>query len=164
MPDQQTLRDNPGVIAPPPLIAVAAVALGVALDWLLPTRVVFGLITIWLREVVGAAVAVAGIALAVAARRRFMQIGTNVQPWKPAIHLATAGVYTHLRNPMYAGLILMVLGVGFALASDWTLALLVPMALILHYGVVLREESYLEAKFGDDYRRYMANVPRWGIG
>ncbi len=155
--------DTPGVIAPPPLIAVAVLVLGLALDWLLPTRVLIGLITIWLREVIGAAVAVAGVALAVAARRRFMQIGTNVQPWKPALHLATSGVYTRLRNPMYVGLLLMVLGVGIAFASDWTLVLFIPMALVLHYGVVLREELYLEAKFGDDYRRYKSNVRRWGI-
>ena len=45
----------------------------------------------------------------------------------------------------------------------WTLVLLVPMAFVLHFGVVLREERYLEAKFGEDYRRYKANVPRWGI-
>jgi protein-S-isoprenylcysteine O-methyltransferase Ste14 len=156
-------NDAPGVIAPPPLIAAATVVLGLALDWLLPTRVFHDLIAIWLREVIGAVVAVAGVALAVAARQRFMQIGTNVQPWKPAIHLATSGVYTRLRNPMYLGLILLVLGVAIGFASDWTLLLLVPMALILHYGVVRREERYLETKFGEDYRRYKANVPRWGI-
>jgi protein-S-isoprenylcysteine O-methyltransferase Ste14 len=156
-------NDTPGVIAPPPLIGAATVVLGLVLDQLLPTRVFYDLITIWLREVIGAAVAVAGVALAVAARRRFMQIGTNVQPWKPALHLATSGVYTRLRNPMYVGLILLVLGVGIGLASDWTLLLLVPMAIVLHYGVVLREERYLETKFADDYRRYKANVPRWGF-
>ena len=64
---------------------------------------------------------------------------------------------------MYVGLMLLVGGIGIALASDWTLVLLVPMALVLHYGVVLREERYLERKFGEEYRRYKASVPRWGI-
>jgi len=68
-----------------------------------------------------------------------------------------------MRNPMYIGLLLLTGGIGIALASDWTLVLLVPTALILHYGVVLREERYLEAKFGDAYRRYKAKVPRWGL-
>jgi protein-S-isoprenylcysteine O-methyltransferase Ste14 len=64
---------------------------------------------------------------------------------------------------MYVGLLLLIAGIGIALASDWTLALLAPTAIVLHYGVVLREERYLEAKFGEDYRRYRASVPRWGI-
>ena len=50
-----------------------------------------------------------------------------------------------------------------ALASDWTLVLLVPAALILHFGVVTREERYLEAKFGESYRTYMSKVPRYGL-
>jgi protein-S-isoprenylcysteine O-methyltransferase Ste14 len=53
-------------------------------------------------------------------------------------------------------------GIAIALASDWTLVLLVPAAFVLHFGVVLREERYLARKFGDDYRRYLAQVPRYG--
>ena len=68
-----------------------------------------------------------------------------------------------MRNPMYVGLLLLVGGFGIAFASDWTLVLLVPLALLLRNGVVLREERYLEDKFGEDYRRYKASVPRWGI-
>ena len=53
-------------------------------------------------------------------------------------------------------------GVAVALASDWMLVLVVPMFAVLHYGVVKREERYLERKFGDDYRRYKDSVPRYG--
>ena len=49
------------------------------------------------------------------------------------------------------------------LASDWTLILLVPTGIVLHYGVVLREERYLERLFGEDYLRYKESVPRWGL-
>ena len=112
---------------------------------------------------IAAALAIAGGALALAAERRFKAGGTNALPWKPTLKLATSGIYTMLRNPMYVGLLLLIAGIGIALASDWTLALLAPTAIVLHYGVVLREERYLEAKFGEDYRRYRASVPRWGI-
>ena len=46
--------------------------------------------------------------------------------------------------------------------SDWMLLLLIPALLILHFGVVLREERYLEGKFGEPYRRYLRDVPRYG--
>jgi protein-S-isoprenylcysteine O-methyltransferase Ste14 len=53
-------------------------------------------------------------------------------------------------------------GLGFALASVWMIVMLVPAALVLHYGVVRREERYLEERFGADYRAFKARVPRYG--
>jgi protein-S-isoprenylcysteine O-methyltransferase Ste14 len=158
-----TNNDTPGVIAPPPLIATVAVVFGLLLDRLLPAYVLGTMLSFRERVTLGALLAVAGGALAVTAERRFKAVGTHVPPWKPALHLATSGIYQRLRNPMYVGLMLLVGGIGVALASDWTLVLLVPMAVVLHYGVVLREERYLERKFGEEYRRYKAAVPRWGI-
>jgi protein-S-isoprenylcysteine O-methyltransferase Ste14 len=156
-------KDHPGVIAPPPLIALATLLLGLFLSWLMPVYVLATLLSLWERIALGAVLVIAGCALPIAARQRFRDLGTNVNPWKPALHLATTGVYRYVRNPMYVGLMLLVGGFGIAFASDWTLVLLVPMAFVLRHGVVLREERYLEAKFGDDYRRYKARVPRWGI-
>ncbi len=156
-------KDIPGVIAPPPLIATFAVVFGLLLDRLVPAYVLATVLGLWERVTIGALIAIAGGALAVAAERRFKAAGTNVPPWKPALHLASGGVYEHVRNPMYVGLMLVVGGIGIALASDWTLVMLVPTAMLLHRGVVLREERYLEAKFGEDYRQYKARVARWGI-
>jgi protein-S-isoprenylcysteine O-methyltransferase Ste14 len=48
-----------------------------------------------------------------------------------------------------------------ALDSLWVLALLVPVLATMQVGVVAREERYLEAKFGDDYRAYKQTVRRW---
>ena len=156
-------KDIPGVIAPPPLIATVTVVLGLLLDRTAPTHALAAKFSLTERVTIGVFVALAGAALAVTAERQFKAVGTNVPPWKPAMALATAGVYGRVRNPMYIGLLVLTGGIGIALASDWTLLLLIPTALVLHYGVVLREERYLEAKFGDDYRRYMAKVPRWGF-
>ncbi len=68
-----------------------------------------------------------------------------------------------MRNPMYVALILLLAGVAIALGSDWILVLLLLAALILHFGVVKREERYLTAKFGDTYLDYMSKVPRYGL-
>src|SRR5215471_8825066 len=58
---------------------------------------------------------------------------------------------------MFLGLI------GLAVAFDnlWLLMMLVPFALVIRYGVVAREEAYLERKFGDVYRGYRSRVRRW---
>jgi protein-S-isoprenylcysteine O-methyltransferase Ste14 len=154
-------RDTPGVIAPPPLIAVATLLLGLALDWLLPPFILRGLFDYRTRMVLGGILIAAGIAIGIAAVRSFRQAGTNVEPWKPALMLVTTGIFAWLRNPMYAAMILFLAGLAIALGSDWMLVLVVPAALILHFGVVKREERYLEAKFGERYRSYMRRVPRY---
>ena len=63
---------------------------------------------------------------------------------------------------MYVGMGLAVIGIVIAFAFEWTLFALVVGALVMHFGVVLREERYLERKFGDEYRRYKQSVPRYG--
>ncbi len=155
-------RDTAGVIAPPPLIALATVLVGVALDWLLPAYVLGLLLSLAERIAIGVILMAAGASLAIPAMRGFRSAGTHVEPWKPSTTLVTDGIFAWLRNPMYVGLGLVVAAIGIGLASDWTLVMLLPAAIVLHVGVVKREERYLAAKFGEPYRRYMATVPRYG--
>jgi protein-S-isoprenylcysteine O-methyltransferase Ste14 len=154
-------RDSPGVIAPPPLIALATLLLGLALDWLLPSFILRGIFGFWTRVVLGGSLIAAGLAIAIAAVRSFRKAGTNVEPWKPALSLVTTGIFAWMRNPMYTGVTMFLAGLAIALGSDWMLVLLLPAVLILHFGVVKREERYLEAKFGESYRAYMERVPRY---
>ena len=65
------------------------------------------------------------------------------------------------RNPIYLGMVLGLIGLAIAFNSLWLLKTLVPFALVIRYGVITREEAYLERKFGDVYRRYRARVRRW---
>src|ERR1051326_7906408 len=122
-------KDIPGVIAPPPLIALSAVLIGLLLDWLMPVFVLATLLGPGWRWFLGGILVTSGVAIGIAGRQRFVEAETNVNPWKPALHLATAGVYRYVRNPMYAGMLVMAGGLGIAFASDWTLVMVVPLAL-----------------------------------
>ncbi len=157
------VRDNAGVIAPPPLIALAAVVLGLALDWLLPAYVLTVLLSYWERVFIAVILIGAGAALAIPALRGFRSAGTHAEPWKASTVLVTGGVFGRLRNPMYVGLTLLLAGLSIFLASDWMLVMTIVFMPVIHFGVIRREERYLEAKFGDAYRAYKASVPRYGI-
>jgi protein-S-isoprenylcysteine O-methyltransferase Ste14 len=155
-------RDTAGVIAPPPLLALGAVVLGLLLDHLAPAYMLTLLLSLDARIILGVELMVAGLALVIMARRTFLAAGTNVEPWKPSTTVVAAGVFAWLRNPMYVGGTAALIGLAILLASDWMVVTTVIMVLVLHFGVVLREERYLEAKFGDAYRNYKARVPRYG--
>ena len=155
-------RDTAGVIAPPPLIAAVAVALGLLLDRLLPAYVLTVLLSLDQRLAIGGVVMAAGFALALPAVFAFGRARTHVEPWKPTAALVTGGIYRYLRNPMYVGATLLLAGFAVLFASDWTLVMTIGFAIVVHFGVVKREERYLEGKFGNDYRDYQATVPRYG--
>jgi protein-S-isoprenylcysteine O-methyltransferase Ste14 len=155
-------RDTAGVIAPPPLIALVAVALGLTLDRLLPAYVLTVLLSVPERIIIGFIVMAAGFALAIPAVLAFRRAGTHVEPWKPSVALVTDGIFQWLRNPMYVGATMLLAGFAVLFASDWTLVMTVAFAVVVHVGVVKREERYLEAKFGNAYRSYKAHVPRYG--
>ena len=156
-----TQPDRPDIVVFPPLIPLAVLVLGLLLQWLLPLAVLIR-IPAPARILVGALAFAVGLALIVVANRHFRRIGTNTRPTLPALAIATDGVFAHLRNPMYVGGILALLGIAVGFALDWVLLLTLASLPLLHYGIVRREESYLETKFGEPYRRYKATVPRYG--
>ena len=156
---QDTTVDNPGVIAPPPLLYASALGIGLVADFMLfrmstgiPASIRYGLATLLL----GAA-----IALGVGALNLFRRAGTPAQPWRSTTAIVTDGVYAFTRNPMYLAATLLYIAISIAADSAIALLLLIPLLIVMHYGVIVREERYLEAKFGDDYRRYRSTVRRW---
>jgi protein-S-isoprenylcysteine O-methyltransferase Ste14 len=92
----------------------------------------------------------------------FRRSGTPFQPWRPTRIIAAQDIYARTRNPVVQGLLIVVLGIAVLFGSDGTMLMLMPAAMLMHYGVVLREENYLERRFGESYRQYQAAVPRYG--
>jgi len=70
-------------------------------------------------------------------------------------------LHVRTRYPIYLGMFILYLAIGVAVRSPWILALLIPIAMIIRYGVVAREERYLAEQFGDAYQAYKARVRRW---
>ncbi len=87
--------------------------------------------------------------------------GTNVRPDQPTLALVFDGPFRFTRNPLYLAATGLYLGIALLVDALWPLLLLVPVLAVLRWGVVAREERYLEAKFGEPYRAYKARVRRW---
>ena len=104
---------------------------------------------------------VAGLGLLAACFLRFKAAGTNVPTWMPSTALVISGPYRFSRNPIYLALTIIYLGLALAYGSWWPIVLLAPVLIVMRFGVIGREERYLEAKFGDAYRAYRASVRRW---
>jgi protein-S-isoprenylcysteine O-methyltransferase Ste14 len=155
-------RDNAGVIAPPPLLALAVVVLGLALDWLMPAYLLTLLLSFEDRIVIGVLLIAAGLGLAVSALGVFKLAKTHAEPWKPSTALVTEGIFKWMRNPMYVGGTSILAGLSILLASDWMLVMTIVFGPVIHFGVVKCEERYLAAKFGEPYRQFLAKVPRYG--
>ena len=75
--------------------------------------------------------------------------------------LVTTGIFSHTRNPLYIGNILILLGLGIIADSVLFLAVFVPLFLFAYQAIVLAEEDFLRGKFGTQYEDYMRDVNRW---
>jgi protein-S-isoprenylcysteine O-methyltransferase Ste14 len=148
--------DRPDIVVFPPILFAATLVLGLVAHKFCPYR----LDARWLRFV-GGAVAVLSLGVGLWGDRTMKAAGTNVRPDKPTTAIVERGPFAYSRNPLYLSVLGLFTGVGLALASPAFLAFLIPLALVLRYGVVSREETYLEEKFGEVYTSYKARVRRW---
>jgi protein-S-isoprenylcysteine O-methyltransferase Ste14 len=151
--------DSAGVRFPPPFVYLGALLLGLAAERFVTQRS-FGID--WrLLVATGALLFVAGAAMMLAAAGLFRRLGTNVPPSQPTTLIATTGPYRWTRNPMYLGMALIYAGLAIGFDGPIAFALLPLVLIAIQTQVIAREERYLETKFGDDYRRYKAEVRRW---
>jgi protein-S-isoprenylcysteine O-methyltransferase Ste14 len=144
----------------PPLLFLAALVLGFTLDRLMPLPLTPPeLLAIgW---TAGGALVAIGVAIMATGIRNFSSADTPVPSNQAVRALVTTGIHGWSRNPIYVGMLLLYAGIGIAARSPWVLILALPVFVILRYGVVAREETYLEQRFGETYRDYKAHVRRW---
>ncbi|WP_455221018.1 methyltransferase family protein [Kaarinaea lacus] len=92
---------------------------------------------------------------------KMRQIGTTASPYESSTSLITTGPFQYSRNPIYVAMTGLYIGGAILINSGWPLLLLVPLLLLMHYGVILREERYLGYVFGEEYAAYKSAVKRW---
>jgi protein-S-isoprenylcysteine O-methyltransferase Ste14 len=112
--------------------------------------------------VAGTAALASGATLVTHSIRLFMRLGRGtLAPWDPTRELVSVGAYRFTRNPMKAGLFLVLAGEGLLARSPALAAWLVCFAIVNVVYIRVHEEPGLRWRFGQRYRDYCALVPRW---
>lgn len=150
-------QDNPGVVAPPPLIYAGALSIGLVVHRFFPVKCLPGAAARLLGRV---CMGISGM-LALCALLEMRRAGTHVDPRQPATALVSQGPFRLTRNPLYLSLTLLYAGIALVVNSLWPILLLPGALIMIRYGVINREERYLERTFGEQYLSYKAKARRW---
>lgn len=150
-------KDIPGIWAPPPLFFLAGLAVGSVAEWLWP----FPILAQSLQYSAGFALMAASAVIAGLSFREFARAKTSFEIHKPVEAIITSGPFRYSRNPLYLSLTMLYAGIAIAVDGIWIMAMLIPVLIAVHYGVILPEETYLERRFPDVYLPYKARVRRW---
>ena len=149
---------------PPPVIDAAAAALMLWAARALPAA------QLWPAGAAPACalallLAAAGSAIALAGAFAFWRARTTPNPFTPTRSraLATRGIYRYTRNPMYAGMWLMLAGWGVWLGNAATLLPLAAAPLALNFLQIAAEERILRSRFGHEYDHWCERTPRWFV-
>jgi protein-S-isoprenylcysteine O-methyltransferase Ste14 len=148
----------PPVAVHPPVLYGGAFLLGLGLDRVLPIAASFA---DGVRHGVASMLMVFGLCFAGWAAWLFHRAGTGIPTWQAATRFVQRGPYAISRNPMYVGVTAAYAGLAMALASMWSLILLIPVLVVMDRLVIAREEPYLAARFGAPYEAYLRRVRRW---
>jgi len=134
-------------------LLIGLIALGTApLAWVYPTRVA-----------IAASAAIAGLLIAWSGVVSFRRARTTVNPLRPeaATSLVASGIYRYTRNPMYLGMLLVLIGWTVFLARPWALAVLPAFVAYMNRFQIGPEERALEGVFGGEFEAYRRAVRRW---
>ena len=112
---------------------------------------------------IAAALAVAGVVIAILGVVSFRRAGTTVNPLQPAAasSLVVSGVYRWTRNPMYLGMLLVLLGGGVLLANALAILFAAAFIPLMNRLQIQPEEKILAARFGTTFTDYQSAVRRW---
>jgi len=111
--------------------------------------------------IIGGGIIFVALVILVATFLQFRRRRTTILPYRPTTAIVDSWPYSFTRNPMYLAMALVYIGIALFFNSLWPFLLLPLVLLVMHRGVIEREERYLEQKFGSDYVDYRSRVPRW---
>lgn len=131
--------------------------LGFLLGWIFPLRFLPNI----LGHIVGVIMVVIALSIGGSALMAMRKAHTSPNTNRPAATLVDSGVFRYCRNPIYLSMFLLYLAIAAFVNVVWLLLFFPIMFSLVDKMVVVREENYLERRFGDDYRRYRARVRRW---
>lgn len=146
-----------GIRFPPPFLYVGMLLLGLLLQQLVPVNPLPRAFS----RVAAAVLLLPGLGLIFWSLWLFLQARTSPLPMRPTTAIVRSGPYRWTRNPMYLGMLLTYAGVALLFDIFWALVLIPAVMALVGRLVIRREESYLEATFGEEYRRYLGEVRRW---
>lgn len=115
------------------------------------------------RLAIAAAFGVAGLAIEATSIAAFVRARTTVNPLAPSrsAKLVVGGLYRFSRNPMYVGMLFLLIAAFFYFGEAANAAFAALFVFLLNALQIKPEEKALEEKFGDEYRAYKARVRRW---
>lgn len=157
MQDDQSMRDNPGVAFKPPFLLLVFIVIGFIGRWLVPLSL---LPQPW-PWIVGPIVVIAALGLFFWTARTMSEAETGIDTDQAATTILNHGPFGISRNPIYLAMVTLLIGLGLLTNSLWFIGLAVLKVILLTWGVIIREERYLETKFGDEYLRYKSTARRW---
>ncbi len=153
------MKDHPGVYIPPPLIYAAIFAGAVLLQKNIAIDDSF--FKKQLTQFMGILFFVPALYFMIRSLNQFIRTKNTVVTIKAAESLQITGIYKTTRNPMYASLVLVYLGLTCLMGNWWNIILLPLLLLVVQEYVIKREEKYLARKFGNEYMDYRQHVRRW---
>lgn len=153
----QHTADTAGLPLPPPFIVLGFLIAGSILSLIFP----IDLLPIMPRLILGVALVSIGFFIASRAFQAMTRAHTPIDPFEPTTAIVSEGPYRFSRNPIYLSLSLAYLGIAIALNALCAIALWPIMLIALTDVVIVREEKYLERKFGEEYTQYKSKVKRW---
>ena len=152
-------KDHANVAVFPPAPFLLAVVVGLLLHLLWEPFRVFP--EFWIGHAGGWPLVVAAGVLVAWAQRTMAGAGETSNVYKPNGAIVSTGPFAFTRNPMYLSMTLLYMGIAFLVNTAWPLVLLPAVLMLIQYGVIHREERYLESKLGPEYGQYRADVRRW---
>ena len=143
----------------PPYLVLLGLIISFLLEFLVYRNQIFDNSIIF--RFLGIILTIAAILLFVKSVRIFNLRKEKIHPRSISTQIFKDGPFQFSRNPIYLAMFVLLIGVGLTLNSFWFLYSGLVVAIMIHYGVIIPEENYLEKEFGKDYLEYKKSVRRW---